>query len=106
MCEVCLSFQDMFMDQDWQTLRFEQEWRFRGKLSINREVGFFTGPAEDAKSYKILFDKRVLAKYITLQRLRTRATLEINEVMIIIWLSFDNLIIRYLPFLQNYFTIA
>ena len=57
---------------------------FKGRLTINTQVGFFTGPAESAKVYSIIFDKTVLAKYITLQRIREKATLEINEVMIIV----------------------
>ena len=57
---------------------------FRGRLTFNRKVGFFTGPAEDAKAYRILFDIKVLAKYITLQKIGEVVTLEINEVMIIV----------------------
>ena len=85
MCEVCSSLQDMLMKNiEVRAGMTSVPEGFRGRLTVNREVGFFTGPAESAKAYRILFDKRVLAKYITLQKLGNTVTLEINEVMIIV----------------------
>ena len=78
---------------DYDTKRFQNiEFRagmatvvdgYKGKLTINEKVGFFTGPATPGQNYTILFDKTVLAKYITIQRMEENAILEINEVMLL-----------------------
>ena len=78
---------------DYDTKRFQNiEFRagmttvvdgFKGKLTINEKVGFFTGPAAPGQNYTILFDKTVLAKYITIQRMEENTILEINEVTLL-----------------------
>merc|ERR1719206_513502 len=57
---------------------------FKGKLTVNTKVATFVGPADaNLKTYRVDFDESVLAKYVTLQRIGTRVTLEINEVTMI-----------------------
>ena len=57
---------------------------FKGKLTVNSKVATFVGPADaNLKTYRVDFDEGVLAKYVTLQRLRPRVTLEINEIRMI-----------------------
>ena len=57
---------------------------FKGKLTVNTKVATFVGPADaNLKTYRVDFDESVLAKYVTLQRIRTRVTLEINEIRMI-----------------------
>ena len=78
---------------DYDTQRFQNiEFRagmttvvdgFKGRLTINEKVGFFTGPAVPGENYTITFDTTVLAKYITIQRMQESAVLEINEVTLL-----------------------
>ena len=57
---------------------------FKGRLTTNTKVATFDGPADaNLKTYRINFDRGVLAKYVTLQRIGERVTLEINEVTMI-----------------------
>ena len=57
---------------------------FKGRLTINTKVATFVGPANaNLKTYYINFDRSVLAKYVTLQRIGEFVTLEINEVTMI-----------------------
>ena len=57
---------------------------FKGRLTINTKVAAFVGPADaNLKTYYINFDRSVLAKYVTLQRIGGSVTLEINEVTMI-----------------------
>jgi len=57
---------------------------FKGRLTINTKVATFVGPADaNLKTYRINFDRSVLAKYVTLQRIGGHVTLEINEVTMI-----------------------
>jgi len=57
---------------------------FKGELTINTKVATFVGPADaNLKTYRINFDRSVLAKYVTLQRIGGHVTLEINEVTMI-----------------------
>ena len=56
---------------------------FKGQLTVNTKVGFFPGPASNGQTFIISFDKRVLAKYITLQNIGEDVLLEINEVTIL-----------------------
>ena len=57
---------------------------FKGRLTINSKVATFVGPADaNLKTYRINFDRIVLAKYLTLQRIGGSVTLEINEVTMI-----------------------
>ena len=54
---------------------------FKGRLTINRKVATFDGPADaNLKTYRITFDKPLLAKYVSLQRMKEDVTLEINEI--------------------------
>merc|ERR1719312_1353044 len=58
---------------------------FTGKLTLNKKVASFAGPAdENIKAYRIYFEGRVRAKYVTIQKINTINTidpaLEINEV--------------------------
>ena len=54
---------------------------FKGELTINTKVATFVGPADaNLKTYRINFDRSVLAKYVTLQKIGGHVTLEINEV--------------------------
>ena len=57
-------------------------YRSQGNLTLNTRVAFFTGPATPGQNYTINFDKTVLAKYITLQRMEEYCRLEINEVVL------------------------
>jgi len=78
---------------DYDTQRFQNiEFRagmttvvdgFKGRLTINEKVGFFTGPAVPGENYTITFDTTVLAKYITIQRMQESSVLEINEVTLL-----------------------
>ena len=57
---------------------------FKGRLTINTKVDTFDGPADaNLKTYHINFERDVLAKYVTLQRIGGPFTLEINEVKMI-----------------------
>ena len=57
---------------------------FKGELTINTKVATFVGPADaNLKTYRINFDRSVLAKYVTLQKIGGHVTLEINEVTMI-----------------------
>ena len=57
---------------------------FKGRLTINTKVATFVGPADaNLKTYRISFDRSVLAKYVTLQKIGGHVTLEINEVTMI-----------------------
>ena len=57
---------------------------FKGRLTTNRKVATFDGPADaNLKTYRINFDRSILAKYVTLQRIGGGVTLEINEVTMI-----------------------
>ena len=57
---------------------------FKGRLTTNTKVATFDGPADaNLKTYRINFDRSVLAKYVTLQRIGGNVTLEINEVTMI-----------------------
>ena len=55
----------------------------KGRITVNTKVGFFPGPASNGQTFIIKFDKRVLAKYITLQNIGEDVFLEINEVTIL-----------------------
>jgi len=57
---------------------------FKGRLTINTKVATFVGPADaNLKTYRINFDRSILAKYVTLQRIGEGVNLEINEVTMI-----------------------
>jgi len=57
---------------------------FKGRLTINTKVATFVGPADaNLKTYRINFDRSILAKYVTLQRIGEGVSLEINEVTMI-----------------------
>ena len=59
---------------------------FKGRLTTNTKVATFDGPADaNLMTYRINFefDRIVLAKYVTLQRIGESVTLEINEVTMI-----------------------
>ena len=57
---------------------------FKGKLTVNTKVATFVGPADgNLKTYRVDFDESVLAKYVTLQKMDTGVTLEINEIRMI-----------------------
>jgi len=58
---------------------------FKGRLSVNTKVATFPGPADkNLETYRIIFDEKVRAQYITMQKTKTGVTLEINEVKILI----------------------
>jgi len=56
---------------------------FKGKLTVNRKVATFVGPASRGQTYQVNFDRSVLAKYVTLQNIGKHVTLEINEITIL-----------------------
>ena len=57
---------------------------FKGRLTFNTKVATFVGPANaNLQTYRVDFDEMVLAKYVTLQRIGTGVSLEINEIRMI-----------------------
>ena len=52
-------------------------------LTQNERVAFFDGPGVTGKTHKIIFEKPILAQYITLQ-LTASKTLQINEVRVLV----------------------
>ena len=56
---------------------------FKGKLTNNPSVAHFAGPFTTGKNITINFDRKVLAKYITLQSKGQSTTLEVNEVTVL-----------------------
>ena len=50
-------------------------------LRHNKRVAIFKGPGETGKTYEIMFEKPVLAQYITIQK--EDYTLQINEVRVL-----------------------
>ena len=53
---------------------------YKGRLTINTKVAFFSGPATTGHNYTIYFNNVVHAKFITLQRIKENVNLEINEL--------------------------
>ena len=57
---------------------------YKGKLTVNSKVAAFAGPADkNLETYIITFDRKVHAKYVTIQRMGDGVTLEINEIRMI-----------------------
>ena len=65
-------------------------------LKHNRKVGFYEGPAGQKETIKIMFDKPLTAKYVSIQLTYTdaQAMLEINEATPIKGNKFGNLKLR------------
>ena len=57
---------------------------FKGRLTSNTKVATFVGPADaNFQTYRVDFNHNVLAKFVTLQRIGTGVSLEINEIRMI-----------------------
>ena len=57
---------------------------YKGKLTVNSKVATFAGPADkNLETYFITFERKVRAKYVTIQRMGDNVTLEINEIRMI-----------------------
>ena len=54
-----------------------------GRLTVNTKVATFDGPAVEGQTYRINFDRRILAKYVTIQKIGRGVYLEINEVTVL-----------------------
>jgi len=56
---------------------------YKGRLTVNTKVATFAGPANKGQQVRIDFDRSILAKYVTIQKIGKRTYLEINEVKIL-----------------------
>ena len=57
---------------------------YKGKLTVNSKVATFAGPADkNHETYIINFERKVRAKYVTIQRMGYGVSLEINEIRMI-----------------------
>ena len=55
---------------------------FKGLLTQNEKVGFFTGPGVDGGTYNITFEARLTALYVTLQIIDRDSILQVNEATV------------------------
>ena len=47
---------------------------------MNTKVATFDGPAVEGQTYRINFDRTIVAKYVTIQKIGKGVYLEINEL--------------------------